>query len=104
MVISKLRMEVEKLTAESTGDDFIVCGYHGTTLARADAILENGQFQLSQNPWDWLGDGVYFWQDAPIGPVIAEGEPLFAGSLIRRRSHVQIAVRDPKLIDAIEMV
>ncbi len=20
---------------------------------------------MSQNPWDWLGDGVYFWQDAP---------------------------------------
>ena len=26
-------------------------------------ILESG-FQLSQNPYDWLGDGVYFFQDA----------------------------------------
>ena len=26
-------------------------------------ILEGG-FQLSQNPYDWLGDGVYFFQDA----------------------------------------
>ena len=27
-------------------------------------ILRDG-FQISQNPYDWLGDGVYFFQDAP---------------------------------------
>lgn len=42
----------------------LVWGYHGTLRRHAEAILENG-FELSQNPWDWLGDGVYFWQDAP---------------------------------------
>jgi hypothetical protein len=45
--------------------ELIVWGYHGTTRARADAILSGGQFRISQNPWEWLGDGVYFWQDAP---------------------------------------
>ena len=40
-----------------------VIGFHGTTLENAAMILESG-FQLSQNPYDWLGDGVYFFQDA----------------------------------------
>jgi hypothetical protein len=40
-----------------------VRAYHGTTKAAADAILANG-FVVSQNRFDWLGDGVYFFQDS----------------------------------------
>ena len=41
-----------------------VDGFHGTTEANAESILENG-FNPSENPYDWLGGGVYFFQDAP---------------------------------------
>jgi hypothetical protein len=41
-----------------------VWGYHGTCASAADSILRNG-FKLSQNEYDWLGDGIYFFQDAP---------------------------------------
>ena len=41
---------------------FPVIGYHGTTVESAAKILESG-FRLSRNPYDWLGDGVYFFQD-----------------------------------------
>ena len=41
-----------------------VYGYHGTTIRRAGAALRNG-FRSSRNDYDWLGDGVYFFQDAP---------------------------------------
>ena len=41
---------------------FPIIGYHGTTAESAAKILENG-FRLSHNPYDWLGDGVYFFQD-----------------------------------------
>lgn len=41
-----------------------VLGYHGTTLEGAKQIFANG-FRLSRNEWDWLGDGVYFFQDSP---------------------------------------
>jgi hypothetical protein len=47
----------------------IVTGYHGTTQQRAEQILSHG-FRLSTNPWEWLGDGVYFWQDAPTRAVV----------------------------------
>ncbi|PSB58528.1 hypothetical protein [Chamaesiphon polymorphus] len=39
-------------------------GYHGTNLESAQQILQTG-FILSRNKYDWLGKGVYFWQDAP---------------------------------------
>lgn len=42
----------------------IAKGYHGTSLTAAKSILEAG-FRISRNPYDWLGDGVYFFQDAP---------------------------------------
>ena len=41
-----------------------VYGYHGTTIQAATSILQEG-FRLSRNEYDWLGDGIYFFQDAP---------------------------------------
>ncbi|GEM_PF-2487115 len=41
-----------------------VNGFHGTNIDRAKLILRHG-FLLSQNGDDWLGDGVYFWEETP---------------------------------------
>lgn len=41
-----------------------VIGYHGTNRECAESILKQG-FRQSRNEYDWLGDGVYFWQEAP---------------------------------------
>ena len=38
-------------------------GFHGTTRRAAEAILRDG-FKQSRNPFDWLGDGVYFFQES----------------------------------------
>ncbi|MGL5033844.1 MAG: hypothetical protein ACRC6M_08595 [Microcystaceae cyanobacterium] len=42
-----------------------IYGYHGTNITRASAILHEG-FNISSNEYDWLGTGVYFFQDAPL--------------------------------------
>jgi hypothetical protein len=42
-----------------------VYGYHGTSLTFAQQIITNG-FKVSNNDYDWLGTGVYFFQDAPV--------------------------------------
>jgi hypothetical protein len=34
-------------------------------LSNARKIVVSG-FRISSNDWDWLGDGVYFFQDAPL--------------------------------------
>lgn len=41
-----------------------VYGYHGTSREKAQEIIDRG-FNLSTNDYDWLGTGVYFFQDAP---------------------------------------
>jgi len=42
----------------------VITGYHGTSSRFVEAILSEG-FRSSRNEYDWLGDGVYFFQDAP---------------------------------------
>jgi hypothetical protein len=45
-------------------DALRVIGYHGTSRQAALVVLRDG-FRISRNEYDWLGDGVYFFQDAP---------------------------------------
>jgi hypothetical protein len=42
-----------------------VYGYHGTSQTKALSILDRG-FRASDNDYDWLGTGIYFFQDAPL--------------------------------------
>ena len=52
----------DDMTEERPGGTVI--GYHGTSIPAANRILNEG-FQISENRYDWLGDGVYFFQEAP---------------------------------------
>src|SRR4051794_26746785 len=46
-----------------------IIGYHGCTRAFAEDVLLGrtpiDQWQPSQNVWDWLGHGIYFWEHSP---------------------------------------
>ena len=43
-----------------------VVGYHGTRLETARKIVQLDEpFTPSENDYDWLGPGVYFWEYAP---------------------------------------
>lgn len=46
-------------------DSIQIYGYHGTSQMKAASILTNG-FRASDNDYDWLGTGIYFFQDAPL--------------------------------------
>jgi hypothetical protein len=43
-------------------------GYHGCRRNVGEAILRGDKPHLkpSDNPWDWLGKGIYFWEADPI--------------------------------------
>ncbi len=42
----------------------IVVGYHGTDRETAQRVLLDGQdLSPSANPYDWLGKGIYFWEN-----------------------------------------
>ncbi|MBV9107813.1 MAG: hypothetical protein JO306_00225 [Gemmatimonadetes bacterium] len=42
-----------------------VRGYHGCDSRIARRILAGEAFATSANAWDWLGDGIYFWEYGP---------------------------------------
>ncbi len=50
---------------DSTSSIITVWGYHGTSAEAADLILREG-FSIKPSRYHWLGDGVYFFQDAPL--------------------------------------
>lgn len=43
---------------------YMVYGFHGCDQKVKDGILKNGNFfESSTNAYDWLGSGVYFWEN-----------------------------------------
>ena len=43
-----------------------ILGYHGCDQATADKLLSGDSFQKSNNDYDWLGPGIYFWEANPF--------------------------------------
>jgi len=43
-----------------------VYGFHGCRMSVAEALLSGRDVMLSSdNDYDWLGSGIYFWEEAP---------------------------------------
>ena len=42
--------------------DRTIIAYHGCDAETAERLLHGEQFKKSQNDYDWLGEGVYFWE------------------------------------------
>src|SRR5436309_3544625 len=43
----------------------LVIGYHGCDFPMAvQVIARGGDLKPSQNAWDWLGHGIYSWEDS----------------------------------------
>ena len=43
-----------------------VLGYHGCDRAVGERILKGQPFKQSNNDYDWLGPGIYFWEANPL--------------------------------------
>ncbi len=42
--------------------DRTIVAYHGCDRAVAERLLKGAKFSPSQNDYDWLGTGIYFWE------------------------------------------
>jgi hypothetical protein len=42
--------------------DRTVIAYHGCDSTVAEEVLNGGSFKKSVNDYDWLGEGIYFWE------------------------------------------
>jgi hypothetical protein len=83
-------------------------GFHGCEQAVRDAnVAGKKSMKISNNAWDWLGDGYYFWQNNyeralhyaknPPGQLKI-GKPAVLGAGFRENTHIQIAIRNPNMI------
>lgn len=52
--------------SDDSDPDQIVTGYHGTVADRASEIVATQRIEPSNNGYDWLGDGAYFWERSPL--------------------------------------
>jgi hypothetical protein len=44
----------------------LILGYHGCDLSTAERVaLGKEELRKSTNAYDWLGSGMYFWEDSP---------------------------------------
>ena len=44
-----------------------VLGFHGCDQKTAERVVSTGRhLQPSRNDYDWLGHGVYFWENDPL--------------------------------------
>jgi len=71
-----------------------VLGYHGCDKKVGEKILAGEKFRPSENEYDWLGSGIYFWEANPKRGLE------FARELIgRKKSKSKVA--DPFVIGAV---
>lgn len=43
----------------------MVTAYHGCDQSVVDSVLAGGELNRSENDYDWLGAGIYFWEQGP---------------------------------------
>jgi hypothetical protein len=65
----------------------IVLGYHGCEPSFSEALLRGEvlieAWEPSQNPYDWLGHGIYFWEFAPRRAQTWGGKGGVVGAVIQ---------------------
>lgn len=80
-----------------------VLGYHGCDKSVAEAVVSgNAELNPSQNDYDWLGHGIYFWEADPqrameyAAEIVDRGkivEPAIVGAVIDLRECLDLTNR-----------
>lgn len=73
-----------------------VLGFHGTDEETVNTILNNKavDVQISRNPYDWLGDGAYFWENDPVRALAFAKERMKWKGIVDKKPAVIGAVID----------
>jgi hypothetical protein len=69
-----------------------ILGYHGCDQKVGERLLRGIPFRASDNDWDWLGSGVYFWEANPLRAME------FATESVKRRNS---KIKTPFVVGAV---
>jgi hypothetical protein len=75
---------------------YTVYGFHSCDKSVGLKVL-NGKDTLlpSTNPWDWLGEGIYFWEQNPLRAMD------YASESAQRKQFNKVPIKTPFIIGAI---
>ena len=85
----------------------LVFGFHGCDQSVFYKVIkQGGELDLSTNDHGWLRSGIYFrengveraWEWARASRQANAPAPIYPGSMIREKTHVQICVCNPNCI------
>lgn len=73
-----------------------VLGFHGCDRSVGEAVLAGHSTLIpSSNPYDWLGAGIYFWENNPVRALS------YASQLKERPARTKGRIKEPFVIGAI---
>ena len=80
-----------------------VLGFHGTDEETVGRILIDPQKCLSpsRNDYDWLGDGIYFWENDPVRARSYIEEKFARNKLTAEKAGLQYEAKKPAVIGAV---
>lgn len=61
-----------------------ILGYHGCDARVAAKLIDGAPFQTSENDYDWLGPGIYFWEANPHRALSFAREAQKRGARIKK--------------------
>lgn len=74
----------------------LVLGFHGCDVSVLEAVLSGSEMlRESKNTYDWLGHGIYFWENSP------SRAHAFAHELSSRSKKSSNPIRQPAVIGAV---
>ena len=57
----------KRYLSKYSGSPSVVMGFHGCTQEVAEQVINHGEhLSSSNNDYDWLGPGIYFWESNPL--------------------------------------
>lgn len=82
-----------------------VFGFHGCDRRVADAVLAGkATFQASDNTYDWLGSGIYFWEHGPARALEwAEQQTKRKGSNIKHPAIIGAVIQLGNCFDLLDV-
>ncbi|MGA3211735.1 MAG: hypothetical protein ABSD20_10550 [Terriglobales bacterium] len=72
-----------------------ILGYHGCDEAVGERLLNGASFVPSDNDYDWLGSGIYFWEANPLRALD------WARELQQPRSGTTESIQNPFVVGAV---
>jgi hypothetical protein len=78
----------------------LIIGFHGCSKSLADRVISGrDDFRFSNKPYDWLGNGIYFWDRDPVRAyefAVQKGskEPSVVGAIIDPKKCLDLRCRE----------